>query len=37
MVKGVQFVIDERGEKTAVVSDLRKYGERWETRRSTRR
>jgi len=30
MVKGVQFVIDERGEKTAVVIDLKKCGELWE-------
>ena len=30
MVKGVQFVIDERGEKTAVVIDLKKHGDLWE-------
>jgi hypothetical protein len=30
MVKGVQFVVDERGEKTAVVIDLKKHGELWE-------
>jgi len=30
MVKGVQFVVDEQGEKTAVVIDLRKCGELWE-------
>ena len=30
MVKGVQFVIDEQGEKTAVVIDLKKQGELWE-------
>jgi hypothetical protein len=29
-VKGVQFVVDERGEKTAVVIDLRKHSEIWE-------
>lgn len=30
MVKGVQFVVDEQGEKTAVVIDLKKHGELWE-------
>lgn len=30
MVKGVQFVIDEQGEKTAVVIDLKKHGDLWE-------
>ena len=30
MLKGIQFVIDERGEKTAVQIDLKKYGELWE-------
>jgi hypothetical protein len=30
MVKGVQFVIDEHGKKTAVVIDLRKNAELWE-------
>ena len=30
MVKGVQFVIDEQGEKTAVVIDLKEHGELWE-------
>lgn len=30
MVRGVQFVVDEQGEKTAVVIDLRKCGELWE-------
>jgi hypothetical protein len=29
-VKGVQFVVDERGEKTAVVIDLKRHGELWE-------
>jgi hypothetical protein len=29
-VKGVQFVIDERGKKTAVVIDLKKHAELWE-------
>ena len=30
MVKGVQFVVDEHGEKTAVVIDLKKHGDLWE-------
>ena len=30
MIKGVQFVIDEQGEKTAVVIDLRKHRDLWE-------
>jgi hypothetical protein len=30
MVKGVQFVVDEQGEKTAVVIDLKKHGKLWE-------
>ncbi len=30
MLKGVQFVIDDRGEKTAVVIDLRKHRDLWE-------
>ena len=30
MVKGVQFVINEQGEKTAVVIDLKKHGDLWE-------
>ena len=29
-MKGVQFVVNERGEKTAVVIDLRKHPEVWE-------
>ena len=29
-MKGVQFVVNERGEKTAVVIDLRKHSEVWE-------
>jgi hypothetical protein len=29
-MEGIQFVIDDRGEKTAVLIDLRKYGEIWE-------
>ena len=27
---GIQFVIDDKGEKTAVLIDLKKYGELWE-------
>jgi len=30
MVKGVQFVIDNSGRKTAVQIDLRKQGRLWE-------
>ena len=29
-MKGVQFVVDEKGRKTGVVIDLREYGELWE-------
>jgi len=29
-MKGVQFVIDERGRKTAVVIDLRRHAAVWE-------
>lgn len=29
-MKGVQFVIDEHGEKTAVVIDLRRHSAVWE-------
>jgi hypothetical protein len=29
-VKGVQFVVDEKGQKTGVVIDLREYKELWE-------
>jgi len=29
-VKGVQFVVDERGKKTAVVIDLKRHSELWE-------
>jgi len=29
-MKGVQFLIDERGNKTAVVIDLKKNAELWE-------
>ena len=30
MLKGIHFVVDERGEKTAVQIDLKKYGDLWE-------
>lgn len=30
MVKGIQFLVDDRGKKTAVVIDLRKNAELWE-------
>lgn len=29
-MKGVQFVVNERGKKTGVVIDLREYRELWE-------
>jgi hypothetical protein len=29
-LKGVQFVVNERGQKTAVVIDLRKHSKLWE-------
>jgi len=29
-MEGIQFVVDETGEKTAVLIDLRKHGELWE-------
>lgn len=29
-MNGVQYLIDENGERTAVVIDLRKLGELWE-------
>jgi hypothetical protein len=29
-VKGVQFVVNERGEKTAVVIDAKRHSEVWE-------
>ena len=29
-MKGIQYVVDEKGEKTAVVIDLKKHGELWE-------
>ncbi|MGD0006897.1 MAG: hypothetical protein ABSE06_21985 [Anaerolineaceae bacterium] len=30
MLKGIHFVVDESGEKTAVQIDLKKYGNLWE-------
>jgi hypothetical protein len=30
MLKGINFVVDESGEKTAVQIDLKKYGNLWE-------
>ena len=29
-MEGIQFLVDESGEKTAVLIDLKKYGELWE-------
>jgi hypothetical protein len=29
-MKGIQYVIDDQGEKTAVVIDLKQHGELWE-------
>jgi hypothetical protein len=29
-MEGIQFVVDERGDKKAVLIDLQKYGELWE-------
>ncbi len=29
-MEGIQFLIDDSGEKTAVVIDLKKYGDLWE-------
>ena len=29
-MKGVQFVIDENGQRTAVVIDLKRYSEVWD-------
>ncbi len=30
MVKGVEFVVDDNGQKKAVLIDLKKHGEIWE-------
>ena len=29
-MKGIQFVMDDKGQKVAVMIDLKKYGELWE-------
>ena len=29
-MKGIQFVVDEKGDKKAVLIDLTEYGELWE-------
>lgn len=29
-MRGVQFVVDDNGEKTAVLLDLKEWGELWE-------
>lgn len=29
-MKGVQFLVDDRGNKSAVLIDLKKHGELWE-------
>lgn len=29
-MEGIQFVTDDKGRKTAVLIDLKKYGELWE-------
>lgn len=29
-MEGIQFVTDDKGQKVAVMIDLRKYGELWE-------
>ena len=29
-MKGIQFVVNDKGEKAAVLIDLKKYGELWE-------
>ncbi|HEY3176132.1 MAG TPA: hypothetical protein VGK94_10300 [Candidatus Polarisedimenticolia bacterium] len=29
-MKGVQFVVDEKGQRTGVVIDLKEYSELWE-------
>jgi hypothetical protein len=30
LIKGVQYVVDDRGERRAVVIDLRRHGHIWE-------
>jgi hypothetical protein len=29
-MKGIQFVLDDKGNQTAVIIDLKKYGDLWE-------
>lgn len=29
-MQGIQFVVDDRGDKTAVLIDLKKHGDVWE-------
>ena len=29
-MKGVKYVVNDKGDKTAVIIDLKKYGELWE-------
>jgi PHD/YefM family antitoxin component YafN of YafNO toxin-antitoxin module len=29
-MKGIQFLVDEKGEKSAVLIDLKRYSELWE-------
>ncbi len=29
-MEGIQFVVNDQGEKTAVIIDLKKHGELWE-------
>lgn len=29
-MKGIQFVVNDKGEKTAALIDLKEYGELWE-------
>jgi hypothetical protein len=30
VMEGIQFVVDDKGERTAVIIDLKKYSELWE-------
>ena len=30
-MKGIQFIVDDQGRKTAVVIDLKQWGKEWET------
>ncbi len=29
-MKGIQYIVDEKGKKTAVVTDLKKHAQLWE-------